>query len=51
MLIADALLLVSATDLPPPVLPTVTLYHESDVGETLAVPEVVLVPSPETATS
>ena len=45
MLMADEPLLVSVTDLPPPVLPTATLYHESEVGDTLT-----LVPVPERTT-
>ena len=48
MLIADEPLLVSVTDLPPPVLPTVTWYHESEVGDTVTL--VVPVPVPERAT-
>ena len=52
MLMVDEPLLLSVTDLPPPVLPTATFSQLREVGDAVAVPvDVVLVPIPETAIS
>jgi hypothetical protein len=52
MLMVDEPLLLSVTDLPPPVLPTATFSQLRKVGDAVAVPvDVVPVPIPETAIS